>query len=82
MHLTCTNMPKEKLREALDTCKAGGPAAAADLNTPAGLGRSTLFNLSTPALVRSRTAKAMALFKIVLPLPVTRGPVSFIRTVI
>merc|ERR1719311_1462110 len=24
MHLTCTNMPKEKLKEALDTCKANG----------------------------------------------------------
>eukprot|EP00746_Dinoflagellata_sp_MGD_P159975 gnl/MRDRNA2_/MRDRNA2_86794_c0_seq10.p1 gnl/MRDRNA2_/MRDRNA2_86794_c0~~gnl/MRDRNA2_/MRDRNA2_86794_c0_seq10.p1 ORF type:complete len:597 (+),score=132.07 gnl/MRDRNA2_/MRDRNA2_86794_c0_seq10:90-1880(+) len=24
MHLTCTNMPKEKLKEALDTCKENG----------------------------------------------------------
>jgi len=24
MHLTCTNMPKEKLKEALDTCKQNG----------------------------------------------------------
>merc|ERR1719506_1493557 len=24
MHLTCTNMPKESLKEALDTCKANG----------------------------------------------------------
>lgn len=24
MHLTCTNMPKEKLKEALDRCKASG----------------------------------------------------------
>merc|ERR1719265_1844080 len=24
MHLTCTNMPKEKLREALNTCKEHG----------------------------------------------------------
>merc|ERR550537_940045 len=24
MHLTCTNMPKEKLKEALDTCKEHG----------------------------------------------------------
>merc|ERR1719191_2065200 len=24
MHLTCTNMPKDKLKEALDTCKENG----------------------------------------------------------